>query len=105
MEINALYDEIRDQAFRLHRAIGNVANSRPYVEQTKNILYNRLNEIEEALKFAAEAEKQIKVLTVEIESADDELKRKDDEIAGMRALLEKTPSSAKKKKNVEQDLQ
>ena len=98
MEIKELYEKISDQAFSLRRALANTANFAPHVERMKNILYNHLGEIEEALKFAAEAEKKIKVLEVEIESADAELKEKDDEI---RALREAKPKGKAKKADVE----
>ena len=96
-----LYEKISDAAFSYRRAAANVAFPAPHVERMKNILFNNLGEIEEALKYAAEAEKQIHVLTVEIESADAELKEKDDEIAALKKQKKQTTKA--KKPDVEQD--
>lgn len=85
MDYVKLYEAVRDEAFAYRRAVGNVAFPAPYMERMKNTLFNHLDEIEAALKFASEAQKQIDVLTVEIESADAELKAKDDEIKSLKA--------------------
>lgn len=92
MEIKELYEKISDLSFNLHKVMANTVNFVPHVERTKNVLYNNLGEIEEALKFAMDAEKKIKVLEVEIESADAELQEKDDYIRELKEALEKKPN-------------
>lgn len=96
MDIQALYEKIRDLSYNLRRGLGNTMNHTPFIEQTKNVLYNNLGAIEEALKFAADADKQIKVLTVEVESADAELKEKDDEIKALKEAADKPVGKRRK---------
>lgn len=93
MNKQELYEEIRDAAFDTRKAINNTARPMPYVERMKNILYNRMDEIEETLKFAAEAEKQIAVLELELNDAEAELSEKDKQIAELTA-----PKTTTKKK-------
>ena len=93
MGYKELYEKVRDQAFSLRKALGNTVSTASHINQMKNVLYNNLDEIEKALKFAADAEQKIKVLEVEIDSADAELKEKDDEIA---ALKEKKSAGKKR---------
>lgn len=87
-----LYEKIRDMAFAVRNGIANTAVPMRFVEQAKNVLYNNMDGIEEALKFAMDAEKKIKVLEVEIESADAELQEKDDYIRELKEALEKKPN-------------
>lgn len=68
-----LYEKIRDNSFNMRKAISNTAVHAPYIERMKNVLYNNLSEIEDALKYASEAEKQIQVLEVELADAEREL--------------------------------
>ena len=100
MEIQKLYEKLNDQKFRHDMALANTTYHAPHVDQAKNVLYNNFGEIVEALKYAAEAEKQISVLEVEISAADAELKQKDDEIAELKKQKGKG-----KKANVEQGVQ
>ena len=65
----ALYEKIRDMAFNVRRGIESTAVPMRYVEQAKNILYNNMDDIEVALKFASEASKQIQVLELELDDA------------------------------------
>lgn len=92
MGYKELYEKIRDQAFSMRKALGNTVSTAPHINQMKNVLYNNLDEIEEALKFAMDAEKKIKVLEVEIDSADAELQEKDDYIRELKEALEKKPN-------------
>jgi len=73
MERKELYEKIRSSSFGMRKGMSNTTNHAPLVEQMKNILYNNLADIEEALKFAAEAEEQIKVLELELADAEREL--------------------------------
>ena len=73
MDIKALYEKISEQNFRLKRVLGNSSAPGGVIEQTKNILYNNTNDIEEALKYAVDAEKKIKVLELELSDAEREL--------------------------------
>lgn len=73
MDYKALYEKIRDMAFSVRNGIANTAVPLRFVEQAKNVLYNNMYDIEVALKFAAEAEEQIKVLEVELADAEREL--------------------------------
>ena len=68
-----LYEKIRDVAFATRRAIANTAAPMGHVERAKNVLYNNMNQIEEALRFAADAQKQIQVLELELADAEREL--------------------------------
>ena len=73
MSRKELYEKIRDNSFNMRKAISNTAVHTPYIERMKNVLYNNLSEIEDALKYAAEAEKQIQVLELELADAEREL--------------------------------
>jgi len=68
-----LYEKIRDMAFATRRALTNSAAISGHIERAKNTLYNNMDAIEEALKFAAEADKQIKLLELELSDAEREL--------------------------------
>ena len=87
MDYQGLYEKIRDMAFGVRRGIENTSVPMRFVEQAKNILYNNMDDIEAALKFASEASKKIEVLEVELADAEREL----DE------LTKATTSKAKKK--------
>ena len=86
-----LYEKIRDVAFATRRALGNTAAPMRHVETAKNILYNNMDEIEEALRFAADAEKQIQVLELELADAEREI----DELS--------KPKTTQKNKKAKQD--
>ena len=88
MELKELYEKIRSQNFNLRRGLANSVNHTPFIEQTKNVLYNNTDAIEEALKFAVDAENKIKILEVELNDAEAEI----DE------LTAKTKTTAKNKK-------
>lgn len=78
MNYQELYEKIRDLAFSTRRALGNTAVPGPHIERAKNVLYNNMDAIEQALKFAAEAKKDIDLLEVELADAEreiDELKK------------------------------
>jgi len=68
-----LYEKVRDVAFSTRRALANTVAPASHVERAKNVLYNNMDAIEAALKFAADAEKQIQVLEVELEDAEREI--------------------------------
>jgi len=73
MTMKELYEKVRDNAFDMRRCMSNTTNHAPYIERMKNILFNNLDAIENALKYAADAEKQIKVLELELADAEREL--------------------------------
>lgn len=73
MDVKVLYEKISEQNFRLKRVLGNTSAPGGMIEQTKNVLYNNIDAIEEALKYASDAEKQIKVLELELSDAEREL--------------------------------
>ena len=85
MDIKVLSEKISEQAFNLRRGLANTVNHAPFVEQTKNVLYNNIDAIDEALKFAADAEQKIKVLELELDDAERELDEKDQQIKELTA--------------------
>ena len=72
-DLKELYEKIRDIAFSTRRAIENTATPGRHIDIAKNVLYNNMDAIEYALKYAAEAEKKIKVLELELSDAEREL--------------------------------
>lgn len=93
MDYKGLYEKIRDMAFNVRKGINNTAVPMRYVEQAKNVLYNNMDDIEAALKYASDAEHQIKVLELELADAEREI---DD-------LTKKATPSGKKKGNAKSD--
>ena len=73
MDIKALSTKISDHAFAFRKAMANGVMVNRQIEATKNILYNNFDEIEEALRYAAEAEGKIKLLDLELNDAELEL--------------------------------
>ena len=73
MDVKVLYEKISEQNFRLKRVLGNTSAPGGMIEQTKNVLYNNIDAIEEELKYASDAEKQSKVLELELSDAEREL--------------------------------
>lgn len=73
MDKKALYEKIRDMALTVRHGVANTAVPLRFVEQAKNILYNNMDEIEEALKYAASAEDEIKLLEIELADAEREI--------------------------------
>lgn len=73
MNFKELSELISEQVFTLKRVLGNSAAPGRVIDQTKNILYNHVEEIEAALKYASEAEKKISILEVELGDAEREL--------------------------------
>ena len=94
MDIKAIYEKISEQHFRLKRGLANSVNHSLYIEQTKNVLYNNLKEIEEALEYAANAEQKIQILELELNDAERELDEKDKQIKEFAA--DKTTHKNKK---------
>lgn len=70
---NDIYEKVRDTAFETRRGISNSSNPMSYVERAKNVLYNNMQAIEDGLKFAAGAEKQIQILELELADAEREI--------------------------------
>ena len=90
MDYKQIYEKISDMAFTVRKGIANTAVPLRFVEQAKNVLYNNMDEIEAALKFAAEASKQIEVLELELADAEREL----DEATKKTTQKKKTTVSA-----------
>ena len=86
--INELYKKIREQNFQLRRARDNGVSQGPIVEQTKNILMNNIDDIENALKVAADSADKIALLELELDDAEKELDEKDAQIKELQARLE-----------------
>ena len=80
-----LYEKIRDAAFEFRKALSNGIMVNRHIERIKNILYNNLDGIEEALKFAADAESKLKVCEVELADAERELDEKTKELEDLKA--------------------
>lgn len=72
-EFQGLYEKIRDIAFDTRRAINNTAAPGAFIERAKNVLYNNMDAIENALKYAVESEKTIRVLEIELADAESEI--------------------------------
>lgn len=92
MTINELKQKLDDQAFAMEKAKTRGFMVNQETEKMRNILVNNLDDILVALDVAIDAEERISRLVVEIESADAELAEKDDEIAALKAKLEKKPN-------------
>ena len=105
MEINELKTKLEDAKFSLDSARSKGVMITARQESMKNILYNNADAIIEALKFAADAEKQVKVLELEIDDADAELDEKDALIRELKAhiaeLEDGAPANKTKKKTKE----
>ena len=86
--INELYKKIREQNFQLRRARDNGVSQGPIVEQTKNILLNNIDDIENAIKVAADSADKISLLEMELDDAERELDEKDAAIKELQAQLE-----------------
>lgn len=97
MNIKELRDKLSEQAFNLEKAKSRGMMVNQETERMRNLLVNNLDGIMEALDYAVGAEEKIERLTVEVESADAELLDKDDEIAELKAKLEKPAKKAKAK--------
>lgn len=92
MDIKALSKKISEHAFAYRKAINNGARVSDQIAVTKNVLYNNFEEIEEALKYAAEAEAKIQLLELELNDAERELDEKEKEL---KAAEKKTTSKKK----------
>lgn len=71
--INALYEEIQEAAFNFRKAMSNGIRPQYQVETMKNILFNNLDGIEAALKYASEASTKIVILETELDDAEREI--------------------------------
>ena len=85
-----IYEKIRDMAFATRRAIGNTAAPGGHIERAKNVLYNNMDAIEDALRFAASAAKQMEILEVELADAEREI----DELTKKTTQKKKTKATA-----------
>lgn len=92
MTVKELKQTIEEQAFALKKAKTRGFMVNQETEKMRNILVNNLDDILAALDVAIDAEERIARLVVEVESADAELVEKDDEIAALKAKLEKKPN-------------
>ena len=92
--IDDLYTKVLDQNFALRRARDNGVSQGPIVEQTKNILLNNIDAIEEALKVACDSAAKIALLELELDDAEKEL---DDRDARIKELTEQLGNTTGKK--------
>lgn len=99
--LEQLYIKIRDQNFALRRARDNGVSQGPIVEQTKNILLNNIDPIEEAVKVACDSAGKIALLELELDDAERELDEKD---AKIRELTEQIGNSTGKKTTAKKKL-
>ena len=95
-----LYEKISDQRFTMRRGISNSMNHAAFYEQMKNILLNNLDQIVDALQYAAEAEAKINVLELELNDAERELDEKDKQIKELTAAAAKKTTGKKKPSGV-----
>lgn len=93
MDIKALSTKISDYAFSFRKAMANGVMVNRQIESAKNVLYNNFDAIEEALKYAADAEEKIKVLELELNDAEREI----DELEKKLKALEPKKTTGKKK--------
>ena len=98
MSIAELKSKITEQQFRLKGAQSRGMMVAQETERMRNLLVNNLDDIVVALSKAVDAEKQIEVLNVEIESADAELQEKDEEIRALKEELESMPANKRGKR-------
>lgn len=77
-------------AFATRRAIGNTAAHGGYIERAKNVLYNNMDAIEDALRYAASAAKQMEIMEVELADAEREI----DELTKKTTQKKKTKATA-----------
>ncbi len=85
MEIKQLIQEVGDQAFRLKNAKETGIMVRDEQERMKNVLLNNVDAIMEALSVAAEADEQIKILNLQLDDAEQDLKDAEAELKKLKA--------------------
>ena len=96
MTIKELKQAIDDQAFALKKAKTRGFMVNQETEKMRNLLVNSLDDILAALDVAIGAEDKIARLVVEVESADAELKEKDDEIAELKETADRPVGKRRK---------
>lgn len=97
-DINELYTKISEQAFRWNHARSNGMMVNQETERLKNIVINNINNIVEALKYAAEASEKMAILEAELDAADEELKELDDKIKELQNAAASKPAAKGKTK-------
>lgn len=105
MTVTELRDKIAAQAFALEKAKKRGMMVSQETERMKNVLMNNMDAIIDALTFAAEADKKVTLLATEVDDADAELREKDDEIAALKAELEKKQAPKAKPKEKTPDVE
>lgn len=101
MTVKELKQTIEEQAFALKKAKTRGFMVNQETEKMRNILVNNLDDILAALDVAIDAEERIARLVVEVESADAELKEKDDEIKALKEAADRPVGKRKKLSLVE----
>ena len=96
MTIKELKQAINEQAFTLKKAKTRGFMVNQETEKMRNLLVNSLDDILAALDVAIGAEEKIARLVVEVESADAELKEKDDEIADLKEAADRPVGKRRK---------
>lgn len=82
--------KLADQLFRLEKAKSTGFMVNQETDRMRNILMNNAKEIVEALEIAEDAEERIMILEAEIEDADEELSKLDDEIKQLKLAADET---------------
>ena len=100
MNIQELHDRIAGQAFTMNKAKTRGFMVAQETDRMRNVLMNSLDEIIEALDYAAKADVRVERMAAEVDAADRELAEKDEEIAELKKSKGKG-----KKTNVEQGAQ
>lgn len=83
--LKQLIQEVGDQAFRLRNAKSNGIMVAQETERMKNVLINNLDAITEALRMAEEADEQIKILNLQLDDAENDLKNAEAELKKLKA--------------------
>lgn len=88
MGMKEMIKEVQDQAFRMKLAESNGIMVREEKERTKNILYNNMELILEALAMADEADEKIQVLELQLDDSDKELAELEKELKELKAATD-----------------
>lgn len=102
--VNELRKKIDGQVFQYKHAVSNGIMVNRVLEQTKNVLFNNMDEIAEALKLAEDAEKRIAELQANVDFAEAELRDMDDEIKKLRNAAASKPAAKGKVKAKEETM-
>lgn len=103
MGMKEMIKEVQDQAFRMKLAESNGIMVREEKERTKNILYNNMELILEALAMADEADEKIQVLELQLDDSDKELAELEKELKELKAATDGKKVAGKRDKTAAVD--